>query len=88
MSAHIRVIKGYTSAVTLPGIAVETAVLEYDGDTHDLHVADGVVIIHADKIQDVPVRKESGASYECTLVVNGDTRFPCYIIANPLRPKL
>lgn len=88
MSTSIRVVKGYNSAVTLPGIDVKTASLEYDGDSCDLHVDGGVVIIRAEKIQDVPVRKSPGAVYECTLVVNGDARFPCYVIANPLRPRL
>ena len=88
MSVVIRVVKGYTSAVTLPGALPQSAALEYDGETTDLEISGNAVIIRDDQIQDVPVAKVLNADYECTLVVNGDTRIPCYVVANPIRPRL
>lgn len=87
MSTTVRVIKGFTSAVTLPGFDdISTAVL-VDGDRRvDLDCGGNVVTITEAQLKPIPVPARPNAVYECAIEINGDAEIPCLVIANPSKP--
>jgi len=81
---RIRVARGFSSVVSLPGIDVESAVITTDGGDLELDTADGAVRFAADTFKAVD---SDAGMLKYTMLVNGDTRIAVDVIANPNRPN-
>lgn len=81
---RVRVVKGFNSIVTLPGINAETAFINIDGVDTDLAVHDGAIRFAADTFNSVDFG--AGTVYY-VMIVNGDLNIGVDVIANPDRPN-
>ena len=82
-----RVMKGWNTAIGLPGETIESAELRHGDITVALDFVGDSVIIHEDSLMAFPVPKTTFGELECELVVNGDS-YPFTIVANPSRPRI
>ena len=81
---RIRLAKGFTIVVALPGVAVQSARLVGGGIDAELETEGGTIQVPASVTNVVPT--DAGVIH-CEMVVNGDKRYPCEVIANPVRPN-
>jgi len=88
MTVSIRIVKGRTTSVSLPGRTIETAELLGSGFRLLLeHELDSVIITEEQTLE-IPVPRRVNAVFDCVLLLNGTDEIPCGVVANPERPNL
>jgi len=80
---RFRIIKGFNSVISVPGMTVETARVHTDTQSIDLTVTDGTITIaHTDLAE---VKSETNR-LDCEIEINGD-RYPLQIIIDARKPS-
>jgi len=88
MTVSIRIVKGRTTSVSLPGRTIDTAELLGRGFRLLLQSESNSVIITEEQTLEIPVPRRVNAVFDCILLLNGTEEIPCGVVANSQRPNL